>query len=83
MRSLLAALACAASLALADIPPEEPEEPTAPAAVHPVGIEKAMPTGVIEGGWGYVIAAYAAGVLGVAGYAFSLFTRRPRQGATP
>lgn len=53
----------------------------APAPQHPQGIEKAGPSGVIEGGWGYVYASYAVALLGLAFYALSLWTRRP--GAQP
>ncbi len=89
---VLAVLVCAAP-ALADIaPPEKPVEvvvptpappPTpAPAAPqHPQGIEQ-VPMGVIEGGWGYVYAAYGAGLAGIAGYAASLFLRRPTKART-
>ncbi len=83
------------SAALADIAPMEPQavpavgepasppvaEPPAPAPQHPQGIEKALPTGVIEGGWSYVYASYAVALLGLALYAWSLWTRRP--GAQP
>jgi hypothetical protein len=77
-----------AGLALADIAPPPPAEPTpaatptpapAPApAVHPQGIEKAAPLGVIQGGWGYVYACYGLAIGGTILYAISLFTRRPR-----
>ncbi|MCC6335153.1 MAG: hypothetical protein IT380_14335 [Myxococcales bacterium] len=53
----------------------------APAPVHPAGIEKAVPSGVIEGGWGYVYAAYTVALAGLVFYALSLWTRRP--GAQP
>ncbi|MEW5738286.1 MAG: hypothetical protein AB1938_05135 [Myxococcota bacterium] len=52
-----------------------------PAPKHPVGIEKAVPSGVIEGGWGYVYAAYTVALAGLLLYALSLWTRRP--GAQP
>lgn len=58
-----------------------PAPPAAPAPQHPQGIEKAGPSGVIEGGWGYVYASYAVALVGLALYALSLFTRRP--GAQP
>ena len=35
-------------------------------------------TGVIVGGWGYVIAAYTITWAGLLGYAISLWLRRPR-----
>ncbi|MEW6433682.1 MAG: hypothetical protein AB1730_19420 [Myxococcota bacterium] len=60
---------------------EEPTPAPAPAPQHPQGIEKAVPSGVIEGGWGYVYASYAVALLGLALYALSLWTRRP--GAQP
>ncbi|MGV3623747.1 MAG: hypothetical protein ACO1OB_23215 [Archangium sp.] len=79
--------------ALADIAPPEPEPtpppaqpvpapqptPTPPVAdmQHPEGIEK-VPMGVIQGGWGYVYAAYGVGLSGVLLYALSLFIRRPQ-----
>ncbi len=47
-----------------------------PAASHPVGIEQAPPMGVIQGGWGYVYAAYGLGLLGLVTFAASLFLRR-------
>lgn len=77
----LALVLCLSSAALADIAAEAPAPeaalapPPAPAAVHPEGIEK-VPMGVIQGGWGYVYAAYGAGLLGLAVYAASLFLRR-------
>ncbi len=37
-----------------------------------------MPEGVIIGGWGYVIAAYALTVAGLVLYALSLVRRRRR-----
>lgn len=49
--------------------------PQAQAPAHPQGVEKA-PSGVIQGGWGYVYAAYGAGLLGLVVYAASLFLRR-------
>jgi hypothetical protein len=52
----------------------------APPAVHPEGIERAAPTGVIEGGWGYVYACYVVTIGGSLAYALSLFLRRPRGG---
>lgn len=63
-------------------PSPAPKNPApAPAPQHPQGIEKAVPSGVIEGGWGYVYASYAVALLGLAFYALSLWTRRP--GAQP
>lgn len=73
LRSLFWALALASGRVLA--------EDVAPAPQHPQGIEKAMPSGVIEGGWSYVYAAYAVALLGLGLYALSLWTRRP--GAQP
>ena len=35
-------------------------------------------TGVIQGGWEYVIAAYLVSALVLSGYAISLWLRRPR-----
>lgn len=63
-----------------------PMAEVAPAAPqHPVGIEKAMASGVIQGGWEYVYAAYGVGVFGVLAFAASLFVRRPKSqpGSTP
>lgn len=54
---------------------DEAPPPAAPAMQHPEGIEN-VGMGVIEGGWGYVYAAYGIGVAGVAFYAASLFLRR-------
>lgn len=98
MRTLFAALVVAASLAFADIAPlpEKALEPApAPAAVepapapapapapqHPMGIEKAVGSGVIQGGWEYVYACYALAVIGVLGYGASLFVRRPKEQAS-
>lgn len=93
MRTLFAALVVAASLAFADIAPPEkaPTEPApapavvepapapAPAPQHPMGIEKAVGSGVIQGGWEYVYACYALAVIGVLGYGASLFVRRPKE----
>jgi hypothetical protein len=70
--------------ALADIAPPEPP-PAAqvapqPAAEHPGGNANApgmQDMGRIEGGWGYVYAAWGAGVFGVLLYGLSLFLRRP------
>lgn len=72
--------------AMADIAPPEPEPtpvvpapqptPPPPDMLHPEGIEK-VPMGVIQGGWGYVYAAYGVGLAGVMMYALSLFLRRP------
>ena len=57
--------------------------PVAPAAPqHPGGNENAPgmkdmpPMGVIQGGWAYVYAAWGAGILGLVGYAASLFLRK-------
>ncbi len=58
---------------LADIAAPPPPAPAA--QQHPEGIEKA-PMGVIEGGWAYVYAAWGAGLLGLVGYAVSLYVRR-------
>jgi hypothetical protein len=66
-----------------------PDTATAPPAVpapalpaqHPQGIEQASPSGVIQGGWGYVYASYAVAVASLALYALSLWTRR--MGAQP
>ena len=94
MRALFAGLLVAASLAFADIapfpekaPPEpapapavvEPAPAPAPAPQHPMGIEKAVGSGVIQGGWEYVYACYALAVIGVLGYGASLFVRRPKE----
>ncbi|HEY0883523.1 MAG TPA: hypothetical protein VGD87_18450 [Archangium sp.] len=62
--------------ALADIakPP-----PPAPAAEHPGGNENApgmQDMGVVQGGWGYVSAAWGAGVFGILLYGVSLFVRK-------
>lgn len=87
MKSLLLALALLGAPVFADIAPEPapPAEPTppappapAPAPSHPQGIEKAMGSGVIQGGWEYVYAAYILGAVGVLGYAASLYARRPK-----
>lgn len=72
-KALWSSLVLAAGRALA--------QDAAPAPQHPQGIEKAMPSGVIEGGWSYVYAAYAVALLGLGLYALSLWTRRP--GAQP
>lgn len=61
----------AVTRALADVPNPQ----------HPAGIEKAVPSGVISGGWGYVYAAYAVALAGLVLYAVSLWVRRP--GAQP
>ncbi|MBL8934553.1 MAG: hypothetical protein JNM69_12795 [Archangium sp.] len=96
MRALFAGLVVAASLAFADIAPPEkaPPEPApapavvepapapAPAPQHPMGIEKAVGSGVIQGGWEYVYACYALAVIGVLGYGASLFVRRPKEQAS-
>ena len=68
MKSLLAALAFS-TVALADI--------AKPPTAHPQGIENAVPTGVIDGGWGYVYACYALAIGGTLLYGISLFLRRP------
>ena len=62
---------------LADIatPPPPVAVAAAPEPQHPQGIEK-VPMGVIEGGWAYVYAAWGAGLLGLVGYAVSLYVRR-------
>lgn len=85
MKRLVFVLSLWAGLAFADIAPMPPEPTPAPTpapapapAVHPQGIEKAVPTGVIQGGWGYVYACYALAIGGTILYAVSLFTRRPR-----
>ena len=90
MRPLLLPLALLAStVALADIPPDPPPAPApAPApvaapAVHPEGIEKAAPSGVIQGGWGYVYACYGIAIGGTIFYALTLFLRRPRAEGKP
>ncbi len=54
----------------------------APAPLHPMGIEKAVGSGVIQGGWEYVYACYALAVIGVLGYGASLFVRRPKEQAS-
>jgi hypothetical protein len=51
-------------------------------AVHPQGIEKMPPMGVIEGGWGYVYACYGLAIGGTLLYGLSLYARRPN-GKTP
>lgn len=56
-------------------PTPEPVATPAPAPVHPEGIEKAAPTGVIEGGWPYVVACWVIALGGTALYALSLFLR--------
>lgn len=51
-----------------------------PAVEHPGGNANApgmQDMGRIEGGWGYVYAAWGAGVFGVLLYGLSLFLRRP------
>lgn len=78
MKRLAFVLTLWAGLAFADIAPMPPPEPAPAPAVHPQGIEKAVPTGVIQGGWGYVYACYALAIGGTILYAVSLFTRRPR-----
>lgn len=75
MRSLfVAAFLSLSAAAFADAPPPE-------AAKHPAGIEKSV--GVISGGWEYVYAAYTLGLLGVLGYATSLFVRRNKPERAP
>lgn len=71
--ALVAALGLA-TVALADI---APPQPAPPAPQHPQGIEKAVPVGVIEGGWGYVYACWGLALGGAALYALSLYLRRP------
>lgn len=71
--ALIAALGLA-TVSLADI--AAPPEP-APAPQHPQGIEKAIPVGKIEGGWGYVYACWGLALGGAALYALSLYLRRP------
>jgi hypothetical protein len=75
----LALVLCLSLPAMADIAvdqlPKEQVNPPAPAPQHPQGIEKVQ-MGVIEGGWGYVYAAYGAGLLGLVAYAASLFLRQ-------
>ncbi|MBE2253690.1 MAG: hypothetical protein IAE78_29445 [Myxococcus sp.] len=86
MKPFVLAALLLAPLALADLPaPEaapaavvEPAPAPAPALKHPEGIEKAMGSGVIEGGWEYIYAAYGVGLLGVLVFAASLFIRRPK-----
>ena len=85
----LAVLFVLSTSALADVAPPEPEPtpvqpvptpqptPPPPDMLHPEGIEK-VPMGVIQGGWGYVYAAYGVGLAGVLLYALSLFIRRPQ-----
>jgi hypothetical protein len=88
MRPLLLTLALLATPVLADIAPPAPAPaptpapaaPAEPAAKHPEGIEKGY-SGVIQGGWEYVYAAYGLGTAGVLAYAASLFVRRPRKSA--
>ncbi|MBL8919750.1 MAG: hypothetical protein JNJ54_12860 [Myxococcaceae bacterium] len=65
-----------APTAAAAAPTPAPDAPAAPQ--HPVGIEKAMASGVIQGGWEYVYASYGLGVFGVLAFAASLFLRRPK-----
>ena len=77
MKRLALIAALWGGLALADIAPMPPLPPApAPAAVHPEGIEK-IPTGVIQGGWGYVYACYIVAIGGTIFYALSLYLRRP------
>jgi hypothetical protein len=63
---------------VAPAPAPEVAPAPAPAPQHPAGIEKAMGSGVIQGGWEYVYAAYGVGVFGVLAFAASLFLRRPK-----
>lgn len=90
-KTLLSLLVLTGAVALADIAPEPkpevapavaetppPPPAPAPAPQHPAGIEKAMGSGVIQGGWEYVYAAYGVGVFGVLGFAASLLVRRPK-----
>lgn len=72
----------AAPAPAAEVAPAPPVEaaPT-PAPMHPAGIEKAGPSGIIEGGWGYVFAAYGLSFGGLALYALSLALRRQKPGA--
>lgn len=69
----------AAQVATAEAPPAAEAAP-APTPMHPVGIEKAMPSGVIEGGWSYVFAAYGLAYVGLVVYALSLVLRRQKPG---
>jgi hypothetical protein len=90
MRPALLLFALLAAPALGDIakpPPAEqpapveapvPQVEPVPAAKHPEGIEKAG-SGVIQGGWEYVYAAYGLGTVGVLAYVASLFVRRPKK----
>lgn len=72
----------AAPAPAAEVAPAPPVEAApAPAPMHPAGIEKAGPSGVIEGGWGYVFAAYGLSFGGLALYALSLALRRQKPGA--
>lgn len=57
----------------------DPAPAPVPAPQHPMGIEKAVGSGVIQGGWEYVYACYALAVIGVLGYGASLFVRRPKE----
>lgn len=56
--------------------------PQAPSAQHPQGVEK-MPQGIIEGGLGYVYAAWGLGLLGLLVYGGSLILRRPTSNPPP
>lgn len=62
----------------AAVAPEVVPAPRPLAAEHPGGNDQApaAPTGVIEGGWAYVYAAYGASLIGLIAYAASLFLRR-------
>ena len=64
--------------ALADIAKPPPEVAQA-APQHPGGNENApgmQDMGVVKGGWGYVYAAWGAGVFGIILYGVSLFVRK-------
>ncbi|MFT3709309.1 MAG: hypothetical protein QM817_16845 [Archangium sp.] len=87
MKRFLFVAALWSGLAFADIAPVPQPQPAAPTPPpvemkHPEGIEK-VPTGVIQGGWGYVYACYAVAFSGTILYALSLFLRRPRAGQQP
>lgn len=84
MKRYVAVVALFSAVAFADLAPMAPDErpspaaqmPTNPALEHPEGIEN-VPMGVIQGGWGYVYAAYGVGLAGVLLYGLSLLIRRP------
>lgn len=93
---LVTLVACVGAVhALADVAPPQvipvttpaqapgPTPAVAPAPQHPVGIEKAIPQGVIADGKEYVYGAYLLTFGSFLLYAWSLYSRRPTHGLPP